>query len=547
MRADRPTRGAEAKHVVIVGGGLAGLSCAAECVSQGLRVTIIDRNGHLGGKMNVLEDKGYSFDMGPTILTLPQVLRGILRRAGRRVEDYIDLINLEPQWRCFYDDGTVINLRKDPRDTSRDLDRQFPGTGAGHGFEGFLEFSRRMMGLSEKVFFYQDLGGIMDMMLSPPKEPGVLKDAMAMRPHATVASTIHSYIKEPHVRQMCEHFLQYVGSNPFMAPAILSLIAAAQADHGCWYSMPGKNAAPGARGGTRCVAQAIERVIEEDGATIIRGMGVSRILVRDGVAYGVRLEDGREVRGDAVVSNCDVQRTYRELLATPEALDAQRSIGEKYTPACSGVVLYLGLDRQYEQFAHHNFLFSKDSHAEFDDIYVKGVPARDPTLYLAVPSRTDPTQAPKGGEALYILVHTAYKRDHQRWEGEGGLLEQYRPVIIEKLERCGRIEGIEKHIVCEHALTPASIERLYNAEGGAIYGLASHGLLRGGFKPRNRSQVVKGLYLAGGSANPGPGVPMVLMSGVTAARCVAQDLGLEVAPITFGKGVEDAGAVPAGV
>lgn len=539
MVADRATPGSSAKHVVIVGGGLAGLSCAAECMSQGLKVTIIDRNGHLGGKMNVLEDKGFSFDMGPTILTLPQVLRGILRRAGRRVEDCIDLINLDPQWRCFYDDGTVINLRKDPNDTVRDLDRQFPGAEAGQGFQAFLEFSRRMMGLSEKVFFYQDLGGIMDMMLSPPKEPGVLKDAMAMRPHATVASTINAYIKEPHVRQMCEHFLQYVGSSPFMAPAILSLIAAAQADHGCWYSMPGKNAAPGTRGGTRCVARAIEQVIERDGATIIRGMGVARILVRDGVASGVRLEDGREINADAVVSNCDVQRTYRDLMGTPEALDAQRSIGEKYTPACSGVVLYLGLDRQYEQFAHHNFLFSKDSHQEFDDIYVKGIPARDPTLYLAVPSRTDPTQAPKGCESLYILVHTAYKRDGQQWEGPGGLLEKYRPVIIEKLERCARIQGLERHIVSEHSLTPASIERMYNAEGGAIYGLASHGLLRGGFKPRNRSKVAQRLYFAGGSANPGPGVPMVLMSGVTAARCVAEDLGVKLAPISFGKGVEE--------
>ena len=251
--------GSNKQHVVIVGGGLAGISCAAECMSQGLRVTIIDRNGHLGGKMNVLEDKGYSFDMGPTILTLPQVLRGILRRAGRRVEDCIDLINLDPQWRCFYDDGTVINLRKDPRDTVRELDRQFPGAGAGQGFEAFLAFSRRMMRLSEKVFFYQDLGGIMDMMMSPPKEPGIMKDAMAMRPHATVASTINAYIKEPHVRQMCEHFLQYVGSSPFMAPAILSLIAAAQADHGCWYSMPGKNAAPGTRGGTRLPPHRVER------------------------------------------------------------------------------------------------------------------------------------------------------------------------------------------------------------------------------------------------------------------------------------------------
>lgn len=534
------------RTVLIVGGGLAGLSCAVECLSAGLRVILVERNGHLGGKMNVLEDKGFSFDMGPTIITLPQVLRGILRRAGSRPEDRIDLINLDPQWRCFYDDGTVINLRKDPAQTARELDEQFRNTGAGKGFTDFLTFSRRMMNLSEKVFFYNDLGGVMDLMKSPPKEPGILKDALAMRMHSTVGATINNFVKEPHVQQMCEHFLQYVGSSPFLAPAILSLIAAAQADHGCWYSMPPKSAPAGTvkdnRGGTRCVARALEAILEEavdqGNCQIHRGVGVARILIDGDRAVGVKLDDGREIHADAVVSNCDVQRTYRDLIKTPEAQDAQRSIAGAYTPACSGVVLYLGLNRQYEHLAHHNFLFSNNSHEEFDDIYSKGIPAKDPTLYLAAPSRTDPTQAPKGHEALYILVHTAYKRDGQQWEGKGGLLEQYRPVIMEKLARCGNMPEIERHITVEHSLTPASIERMYNAEGGAIYGLASHGKLRGGFKPKNRSKAFQGLYLAGGSANPGPGVPMVLMSGVTAARCVAQDFGIKLPKINFGQGVE---------
>jgi phytoene dehydrogenase-like protein len=220
-----------------------------------------------------------------------------------------------------------------------------------------------------------------------------------------------------------------------------------------------------------------------------------------------------------------VQRTYRDLLGDGSSVREQQAIAARYTPACSGVVLYLGLNRQYDHLLHHNFLFSRDSVAEFDDIYAKGIPARDPTIYLCVPSRTDPAQAPAGGEALYALIHTPYRREGQRWEGPGGMLEQYRPVLIEKLRRFG-MEDIERHIVVERHLTPASIERLYNAEGGAIYGLASHGRMHGGFKPRNRSAVLRNLYLAGGSANPGPGVPMVLMSGVTAAQSALRDLGL---------------------
>ncbi|MEM8835991.1 MAG: phytoene desaturase family protein [Planctomycetota bacterium] len=534
------TNGSE-RHVVVVGGGLAGLASAVELVSHGCRVTLVERNEHLGGKMNVLEEGGYRFDMGPTILTLPQVLRGIVRRSGRNVPDYIDLVELDPQWRCMFEDGTVVDLLRDVNEFARAIDAQFPDEKPGEGYKKFIEYSRRMYRLSESVFFFQDLGSVFDMMKSPPSDPQVLNDVLAMRMHSTVGATAHKHIKQPHVAQIVEHFLQYVGSSPFLSPAILSLIAAAQVDHGCWYSM----------GGTRMVAKSLERILREEAergrVEIVKGTGVGRIEVDDaGRATGVTLQDGRRIDADAVVSNCDVQRTYRDLVGNDAANSEQRSIAKKYTPACSGLVLYLGLDRQYEHLAHHNFLFSKNSHDEFGDIYKRGVPARDPSLYIAAPSRTDREQAPEGGEALYILIHTPYKRANQTWEGPGGLLESYRPVVIDKLKRFG-MEDIEEHIVVEKHLTPDGIEHMYNAEGGAIYGLASHGKLHGGFKPKNRS-AVDSLYLAGGSANPGPGVPMVLMSGVTAALCVCEDLDLDHPGVEMGHGREDAmvEAKPAG-
>jgi phytoene desaturase len=526
------------RRVVVIGGGLAGLASAVELSTLGAEVTLIEQNAHLGGKMNLLEERtskgAFRFDMGPTIITLPQVLRGIIRRSGRKVEDYIDLINLDPQWRCMYEDKTILDLRLKIDDMARELASKFPGTDASTGYRSFVDYARRMMRLSERVFYYRDLGGVADMMKKPPTEPGLLSDVLAMRPHSTVASTIAKHVQEPHVRQMCEHFLQYVGSSPFLAPAILSLIAAAQVDHGCWYAM----APDGRDGGTRTVARSLERIAREQGVRVLTGRKVVKIIADAQRASGVALDDGQTIPADAVVSNCDVQRTYRDLVATPRGVREQRSIASDYTPACSGVVFYLGLSRQYDHFAHHNFLFSTNSHDEFGDIYAKGVPAKDPTLYLAVPSRTDPNQAPEGCEALYILIHTPYLRPGQRWEGPGGLLEQYRPVVMDKLKRMG-CPDIDSRILVEKHLTPQSIDRMYNAEGGAIYGLASHGRLKGGFKPRNRSRVFDNLYLAGGSANPGPGVPMVLMSGVTAARALATDVGLLADPrIDLGAGIE---------
>ena len=265
------------KSVIVVGGGLAGLACACELASNGFDVTIVERNAHLGGKMNVLQERGFTFDMGPTILTLPQVLCGILSRAGRRPEDYIELVNLDPQWRCMYEDGAVIDLWQEPGRMARALDELFPARGAGEGYQRFIAYSRRMLKLSEKVFFFKDLGGVGDVMRNPPpKEPGLLGDVLAMRMHSTVGATAHSMIPEPHVRQLAEHFLQYVGSSPFLAPAILSLIAAAQADYGCWYAM----------GGTRMVAASLERLARELGVRAMCGVGVSRVNHAGGRATG---------------------------------------------------------------------------------------------------------------------------------------------------------------------------------------------------------------------------------------------------------------------
>lgn len=506
----------DSKSVLVIGGGLAGLAAAAELAGRGLRVTLVEKNTHLGGKMNVLTDRGFTFDMGPTIITLPQVLKGIIERTGRRVADYIDLRPCVPQWRCWYEDGTKLDLLSGVEDMAAALDRQYPAQGVGDQWRRFINYSRRMFRLSEKVFFYRDVDSPLDMMRNTPKnEPGLLGDVLAMRVHSTVGATVHGMIREPHLRQLSEHFLQYVGSSPFLSPAILSLIAAAQVDHGCWYPM----------GGTRMVARSLERLGRELGVEYLTGVGVKRIITTGDRATGVELDDGRALSADAVVSNCDVQRTNRDLLGSPAGKGEQRRIAGYYTPACSGVVLYLGLNRQYDHLAHHNFLFSRDSHQEFDDIYKAGIPARDPTLYLAVPSRSDPSQAPAGGEALYVLIHTPYIRPGQRWEGPGGLFEQYKPVVMDKLRRFG-MQDIDKHIVVDQCLHPGLIESWYNAEGGAIYGLASHGRLKGGFKPKNRSRVCRNLYLAGGSANPGPGVPMVLMSGVTAALTLCEDWGL---------------------
>src|SRR5690606_31327527 len=219
----------------------------------------------------------------------------------------------------------------------------------------------------------------------------------------------------------------------------------------------------------------------------------------NGRAVAVETGAGVRLKVSAVVSNMDAVRTYRQLVggAPGERFEKRRS----YEPACSGVVLYLGLDRAYDHLAHHDFVFSRDAKEEFDWIYRRGEPAPDPTCYICAPARTDRTVAPDGGEALYVLVHTPYLRPHHDWRA---MLPDYRRVILDKLKRTAGLTDIEDRIRVERGLTPQDIHDRYRVLNGAIYGLASHGRFFGAFKPGNRSRDVAGLYLAGGAAHPGP-------------------------------------------
>lgn len=496
-------------RVGVVGGGLGGLAAACVLAARGHDVVLLERNSWLGGKAAVLEDRGFRFDMGPTILTLPSVLKRIFSEADRRIEDYLDLVPLDPQWRCFFTDGSRLDLTADLAAMKNSLDAYAPGDAA--GYERFLRLAERLHDISRRFYFYRPIGSVRDMMdVGEALKPKMLGDLFAMRFHSTVAGTVRKHVKDGRVAQMLDHFTQYVGSAPDQSPAVLCGIAHMQTDEGVWYP----------RGGTRAVPLALEKLARELGVEFRTGVQATKIAT-DAVGRVMGIETDREglIPVAAVVSNMDSVRTHRELLAGAEA-ERRFLSARSYEPACSGVVLYLGLKKRYGQLLHHNFVFSADPHQEFEEIYRRGEPAKDPTCYVAAPAVTEPEVAPPGGEALYVLVHTPYLRPHHDWKK---MLPGYRRTILEKLKKTAGLTDLEDHIVVEHTLTPQDIHDRYQVLNGAIYGLASHGRLRGGFKPSNRSKDVPGLYLAGGSAHPGPGMPMVMMSGWIAADALDRD------------------------
>jgi diapolycopene oxygenase len=516
-------------RVVVVGGGLAGLAAACVAQARGHRVTLFDKNPWLGGKAAVLHlpdptrpggNQGFRFDMGPTILTVPRVLRRIYAEAGRDQARELPLVRLDPQWRCFFHDGTRIDLREDVDAMARAMDAFAPGRGAGDGYRRFQAVARRLHDISERFFFWRSVEGLADTIdLRRNLDPATLRDVLALRIGQTVARVIRGRVPDERLAQMLDHFCQYVGSSPYLAPAVLCAIGDMQASEGVWYPV----------GGTRAVAEGLARLAEGLGAELRPGVEVTDIDIAGGAVRAVRTAAGERVACDAVVSNMDAVRTYTDLVGGEAGARVAR---RGWRPACSGVVLYLGLNRRYDHLAHHDFVFSRDAEEEFDAIYRRGEPAPDPTAYLAAPSATDPTVAPKGGEALYVLVHTPHLRPGQDWSR---IFPGYRQVILDKLKRCAGMEDIEARIVVERHLTPRDIHERYRVLDGAIYGLASHGRFLGAFKPGNRSRLVRGLYLAGGAAHPGPGMPMVMMSGWIAADALDRDHG--------GRGMPEAAAL----
>jgi diapolycopene oxygenase len=500
---------AHTASVAVIGGGLGGLAAACVSAARGHAVTLYDKNPWIGGKAAVLHEDGFRFDMGPTILTVPRVLERIFAEAGRNLSDYLDLVRLDPQWRCFFNDGSRIDLQEDIATMADAMDRFAPGTKAGEGYRQFQALSENLHNISNRFFFWKPVEDLFDTInIRANMNPGTLRDVLSLRMGSSVAGTIRSKVKDERLAQMLDHFTQYVGSSPYGSPAVLCAIAHMQAAEGVWYPM----------GGTRAVVEALMKLAGELGVTFRPETDVQSIHIENGAATGIVTSNGDVARYDSIVSNMDSIRTYQELVGG--------DVGEHYArkdfePACSGVVLYLGLKQRYDHLLHHDFVFSRDPEEEFDFIYRKGEPAPDPTCYIAAPAVTDASVAPEGGEALYVLVHTPYLRPHHDWSQ---MFPAYREVILDKLKRTAGMEDIESRIVVERHLTPQDIHDRYKVLNGAIYGLASHGKFMGAFKPGNRSRQVRGLYLAGGAAHPGPGMPMVMMSGWIAADALDADV-----------------------
>lgn len=485
--------------VIIIGAGLGGISAAIMLKINGFEVEVFEKNEKIGGKLNTITEQGFTFDLGPSIFTLPQYFSSLFDASGKKMDDYITIQPVRPHWRNFFEDGTVIDLDPDMDYMKQQLSHY--GDDVYAEFIRFLEYSKKQYDIIANGYFDNGLDNTRDFM-NFYDFSAIFKIDLFSTMHRSVTK----YLKNPYLVDIMDYFIKYVGSSALAAPGFMNLMPAIQFVYDLWY-VPG---------GMYNIARGFKKYMDELGIIFHFNSEVSRIISENGKVKGIEV-NGETYFADFVVSNMEGIPTYKKLLRED---DSFLNKIKRFEPACSGLVIDIGLDIQYPQLAHHNFLYSKDQKHHFNTVFKKYELPPDPTIYLVDASKSDPTVAPEGCSGLKILPHIPYINEKNKYSFED--YAKLREVVLDKLERMG-LTDLRKHIVYEHFLTPIDIEKMYNSNGGSIYGVVSDKYKNFGFKMPKQSKKYENLYFVGGSVNPGGGMPMVLLSGQNTAKLILKN------------------------
>lgn len=490
------------KKVIVIGAGLGGISAAISLAQEGYEVSVHEKNEKIGGKLNVLKQDGYTFDLGPSILTLPHIFERLFERSHRKLADYIAIRPLRPHWRNFFEDGTTIDLVPEPERMAAEAQKVGESPEA---VQRYLEYSARLYDLVDRGYFQQGLDNAKEFARFYS-----LWDCLRFDIFRTMHGGAARFLRTRYFRDIFDYFIKYVGSSAYRAPAFMNCLPTIQFRYDLWY----------VDGGLYEIARGLGRLMDELGITVHLQSEVAEIRTEGDRVTGIACKGGGIYPADIVVSNMEVIPAYRDLLK--EDAKFMRSL-EKFEPACSGLILDLGLDIQYPQLAHHNFFFSSDQRRHFRTVFKKRQLPDDPTIYLVAASKTDPTVAPAGCDCLKILPHIPHIDDQHPLSRADYLA--FKDRIIDRLEAMG-LTDLRKHIVYEHVWTPLDIQAQYYSNKGSIYGVVSDRFKNFAFKAPKQSTRYANLFFVGGSVNPGGGMPMVVLCGQNVCRkIVAWDRG----------------------
>lgn len=491
------------RRAVVIGSGFGGLALAIRLQAAGLQVTLLEKRERIGGRAYQLQDRGYVFDMGPSLITAPGIIDDVLRAAGRRLIDYVDLIPLDPYYRVHFHDGSQLDYVGDVERMKAQM-RRFDAGDA----ERLDDFMEQVEPIYDAVIGDRLGSQPFDTLGSLARFVPRLLKLGAWRP---VHHFVSRYFRDFRHRFLYSFHPLFVGGSPFTAPSVYLMIPYLERQGGVWFS----------KGGMYSVVEAMGRVFVELGGSLFTDHEVDEIEVRDGRAVGVSAR-GTHFPADVVVSNADVGHTYRDLVdGSHRRRWTDRKVARQhYSMSC--FLLYLGVRRQYPELAHHTLILTERYRELIRDIFDRKVLPDDFSMYVHAPTRTDPEMAPEGCESMYVLVPVANNRSGLDWSA---LKDAFADRILEFLEEWG-LTDLREQLEVLHIFTPDDFESELNATWGNAFAVEPRITQTAWFRPHNRSEDVHGLYLVGAGTHPGAGVPGVILSAEATYGCIAEDLGL---------------------
>jgi phytoene desaturase len=479
-------------RVVVVGAGLGGLSAALRLAGAGREVTVVERERTPGGRAGLLADAGYRFDTGPSVLTMPGLVADALACVGEDLEDWLDLVPLDPLYRAHYPDGSTLDVRASPEATAAEV-AQVCGPAEAAGYLRFVDYVTKLYRLEITDFIDRNLDSPVDLL-----RPALARLA-ALGGFRRLAPVVAGFLHDPRTQRIFSFQSMYAGLSPYDALAIYAVIA--YMDTVAGVSFP--------RGGMHALPVALAGAAEKHGVTIRYDTTVGHVELTGSRATAVITSADERLPADAVVLNPDLPVAYRELL--PPQYTPARVHRLRYSPSC--VVLLAGSAATYRKVAHHNIHFGRSWRGVFRELIEDRTLMTDPSLLVTVPTRTDPTLAPPGRQSYYVLAPTPNLDAPLDWDVIG---PRYRDEIVQHLEQRGYV-GFGDGIKVEHLRTPADWRRR-GLERGAPFAAAHTFAQTGPFRPRNLAPGLDNVVFTGSGTQPGVGVPMVLISGRLAAE-----------------------------
>jgi phytoene desaturase len=473
---------------LVIGSGFGGLGAAIRLQARGYDTTILEMRDKPGGRAYVFEDKGFTYDAGPTIITAPFLIDELFELAGKRTEDYVKIVPVTPFYRIFFPDGRHFDYTGVELEIVEEIRKFNPAD-----VDGYLEFAAKSRAIFERAFIDladQPFSSITDMLRVAP-------DLIRLRSQESVFKLVSRYVKNPQLQQVFSFHPLLVGGNPFQSSSIYAMIHYLERKWGVHFAM----------GGTGALVQGLLRLFTEMGGKLRLNTRVEQLLVEDGTARGVRLGTGEDLPADVVVSNADVANFYKKAVPSPVRKKWTNKRLDRMRYSMGLFLIYFGTDRTYPELAHHTIVLGERYKELLEDIFSKKILADDFSLYLHAPTRTDPSLAPPGCECFYVLSPVPHLGGAVDWNA---VKEVYADAILASLEKL--CPDLRQHIISKLIWTPLDFETQLDAHLGSAFQFEPILTQSAWFRPHNVSEDVKNLFLVGAGTHPGAGVPGVLSS-----------------------------------